>query len=197
MTRPAGPGSVRRRWRRCATSSRRRGDGGVRSAGVPPASSGSTAIAGEDPGATAKLRALMRLRRPPLFPLSVAAGAFLFLGLFLLLPLGSVFWVSFYDASGTHFTLANYGKIATTRFYQQSLWNSVWIGVVATLTTTAVAVPLGFCIARLKLPGKAALTALSVLPLILPSFVGAYALVLMFGRSGVVTQLLRAIGVPF
>ena len=32
---------------------------------------------------------------------------------------------------------------------------------------------------------------------ILPSFVGAYALVLMFGRVGVVSQVLRAIGIPF
>src|ERR1700719_758798 len=114
-----------------------------------------------------------RVRGPALFPFVVGAGAFAFLGLFLLLPLASVLWVSFFDASGTHFTLANYGKIITTRFYQQSLWNSLWIGALATLTTTAIGVPLAFCIARLPLPGKAALTALSVLPLILPSFVGA------------------------
>ncbi|MBV8653209.1 MAG: iron ABC transporter permease, partial [Alphaproteobacteria bacterium] len=138
-----------------------------------------------------------RLRGPALFPFAVGTGAFAFLGLFLLLPLASVLWVSFFDASGTHFTLANYGKIVTTRFYQQSLWNSLWIGALATLTTTAIAVPLAFCIARLPVPGKSALSALSVLPLILPSFVGAYALVLMFGRVGVVTQALRAVGIPF
>ena len=139
----------------------------------------------------------MRFHLPPLFPLTVGGIAFAFLGLFLLWPLASVLWVSFFDPTGTHFTLANYGRILSTRFYQQGLFNSLWIGVVATLTTTAVAVPLAFCIARLPLPGKTALTALSVLPLILPSFVGAYALVLMFGRSGFVTLALRQIGIPF
>jgi len=35
------------------------------------------------------------------------------------------------------------------------------------------------------------------LPLVLPSFVSAYALVLMFGRAGIVTGALRAVGLPF
>ncbi|HZS82207.1 MAG TPA: iron ABC transporter permease [Stellaceae bacterium] len=141
----------------------------------------------------------MRFRRrpPALFPLAVTAGAFLFLGVFLLLPLASVLWVSFYDETGTHFTLANYAKIARIHFYQASLWNSVSIGFLSTLTTTAIGLPFAFCLARLPLAGKSVLTALTVLPLVLPSFVGAYALVLMFGRSGVVSEALRSIGIPF
>jgi iron(III) transport system permease protein len=138
-----------------------------------------------------------RIRASAIFPLAVSGGAFAFLGLFLLLPLASVLWVSFFDPSGTHFTFANYAKIATTHFYQASLWNSVSIGAMATLAATAVGVPFAFCLARMPLAGKSVLTALTVLPLILPSFVGAYALVLMFGRSGVISQALRAIGIPF
>ena len=41
------------------------------------------------------------------------------------------------------------------------------------------------------------LLALAALPLVLPSFVGAYALVLLFGRAGIVTQALQALGIPF
>ena len=47
--------------------------------------------------------------------------------------------------------------------------------------------PFAFCLARLPIGGKPALLALAALPLVLPSFVGAYALVLLFGRSGIVT----------
>ena len=51
--------------------------------------------------------------------------------------------------------------------------------------------PLAFALARLPIPGKAALLALAALPLVLPSFVSAYALVLLLGRSGIVTQWLQ------
>jgi len=51
--------------------------------------------------------------------------------------------------------------------------------------------------ARLPLAGKAALATLAVLPLVLPSFVSAYALLLMLGRAGFVSQWLRRHGIPF
>ena len=57
--------------------------------------------------------------------------------------------------------------------------------------------PLAFAIARLDIPGKLLLIGLAALPLVLPSFVGAYALLLLFGRAGVVTQFLNSWGVPF
>ena len=67
----------------------------------------------------------------------------------------------------------------------------------ATVTTTLLAVPLAFAIARLEIPGKLLLIGLAALPLVLPSFVGAYALLLLLGRSGMVTQALNAWGIPF
>jgi iron(III) transport system permease protein len=129
------------------------------------------------------------------FPLVVTALAFAFLALFLLYPLWNVFAASFLDRSGNVAWFANYARVLARPFYQRALWNSLGIGAVATLVTTALAVPLAFCIARLPLPGKPLLVALATLPLVLPSFVGAYALVLLFGRSGVVTQALLQAGI--
>jgi len=130
------------------------------------------------------------------FPLAVAAIAFLFLGLFLLYPVFTIFKAGFLDPAG-NFTLVNYVQILSRSFYQASLGNSLEIGALATLTTTALGVPLAFCLARLPVPGKALILVLAALPLVLPSFVGAYALVLMFGRAGVVTRFLRDLGIPF
>jgi len=62
-------------------------------------------------------------------------------------------------------------------------------------TFPLVVTALAFCIARLPIPGKRLLVALATLPLVLPSFVGAYALVLLFGRAGVVTEGLRQLGI--
>src|SRR5204863_3715646 len=134
---------------------------------------------------------LMRL------PLAIGAMAFLFLGLFLLYPLWGVLSASFLTPDGAAFTLDNYVKVLSRSFYRASITNTLTIGLLATVTTTLMAVPLAFAIARLDIPGKLLLVGLAALPLVLPSFVGAYALLLLLGRSGLVTQTLNAWGVPF
>jgi hypothetical protein len=66
----------------------------------------------------------------------------------------------------------------------------------ATEGATLIGTPLAFCLVRVDVPGKTVLLTLATLPLVLPSFVAAYALVLLFGHAGVVTTGLRAIGIP-
>ena len=130
-------------------------------------------------------------------PLAIAALGFLFLGLFLLYPLFNVFSASVLDGEGEKFTFANYVKILGRPFYRGAVANTLMIGVVATLTTIVVSVPFAFALARLPVPGKAAIIALAAMPLVLPSFVSAYAIVLLLGRAGVVTQWLNSWGIGF
>ncbi len=66
----------------------------------------------------------------------------------------------------------------------------------ATVGATLIGTPLAFCLARVDLPGRTLLLTLATLPLVLPSFVAAYALVLLFGHAGIITTGLRAIGIP-
>jgi iron(III) transport system permease protein len=131
------------------------------------------------------------------FPITIFAIAIVFLGLFFLSPVLKVFGASILDASGQHFTLANYTTVLSNRFFLNGLANSLGIAAAAGVSTVMVGVPFAFCLARLPIGGKAVLLALAALPLVLPSFVSAYALVLMFGRSGIVTGALRLLGIPF
>ena len=140
---------------------------------------------------------MITISRRDTFPLTIAILALAFLGLFLLYPLFNVFSASFLDRSGKIFTFGNYARILSSSFYLGSLSNSLILGVLSTLLTIAIGVPLAFCLARLPIPGKSALLALASLPLVLPSFVAAYALVLLLGRAGIVTRFLRDIGIPF
>jgi iron(III) transport system permease protein len=130
-------------------------------------------------------------------PVAIGGAAFLFLGVFLLYPLWGVLSASVLTPDGTTFTFDNYARVLSRSFYRASVLNTLSIGLMATVTTTLLAVPLAFAIARLHIPGKLLLIALAALPLVLPSFVGAYALLLLLGRSGVVTQALNAWGIPF
>lgn len=130
-------------------------------------------------------------------PLAIAALGFLFLGLFLLYPLFNVFGASVLDGDGEKFTFANYVKILGRPFYRGAVANTLMIGVAATFTTILISVPFAFALARLPVPGKAAIIALAAMPLVLPSFVSAYAIVLLLGRAGVVTQWLNSWGIGF
>ena len=129
------------------------------------------------------------------FPLVVTGIAFAFLGLFLVYPLFRIFGASFLDASGTTLTLHNYAKVVSSAFYRNSVVNSLTISALATVATSLITAPFAFALARLPIAGKTALTSLTVLPLVLPSFVSAYALVLLFGHAGAVTHALESVGI--
>jgi len=129
-------------------------------------------------------------------PVAIGAVAFLFLGVFLVYPLWCVLSASVLTADGSALTLQNYARVLSRTYYRASIFNSLTIGALASLTTTLIALPLAVGIARLEIRGKLVLIGLAALPLILPSFVGAYALLLLFGRSGVITQTLNAWGIP-
>jgi iron(III) transport system permease protein len=140
---------------------------------------------------------MMLFLRRHAFPLAVGVIAAAFLGLFFLLPLLKVFGASILDSSGKSFTLTNYVTVLSNRFFLNGLINSLTIAAAASVSAVLVGVPFAFCLARLPIGGKPVLLAFAALPLVLPSFVGAYALVLLFGRSGIVTGALQALGIPF
>jgi iron(III) transport system permease protein len=125
------------------------------------------------------LAAVISHLRRQAFALAVAAVAAGFLSLFFLYPLFQVFGAS------------------VLRFFLQGVSNSLVIAAGAAAFTILIGVPFAFCVARLAVAGRSALLALAALPLVLPSFVSAYALVLLFGRAGIATQLLRTLGIPF
>jgi iron(III) transport system permease protein len=130
------------------------------------------------------------------FRYTVTFGALALLALFLLYPLALVLNASLrVDGTGP-LTLANYGEIFGSGYYVKSIGNSLIAAAGATVGATLIGVPLAFCLARVELPAKTLLFTLASLPLVLPSFVAAYALVLLFGHAGVITTTLRDLGVP-
>lgn len=114
---------------------------------------------------------------------------------FLLYPIGTTMLNSFAPAgqafNGLNATLENFSRFFTSSMYQQALWNTIFIGVVVTILATAVAVPAAYFVARVQMPFKPLILSLSIIPLISPPFIGAYSWVVLFGRSGIVSQYLN------
>lgn len=130
------------------------------------------------------------------FATTVILAALVFLAVFLLYPLALVLDASLRTDGTGGLTLANYAAILKSGYYLGSIGNSLVAAALATVFACAIGIPLAFCLARVEMPGRSLLLTLASLPLVLPSFVSAYALVLLFGHAGVITAALRAIGIP-
>jgi iron(III) transport system permease protein len=130
------------------------------------------------------------------FRYTIVFGALALLVLFLLYPLSVVLDASLRVNGNGAFTLANYAQISASKYYVTGIANSLLAAALATGGATVIGTPLAFCLARVDVPGKTVLLTLATLPLVLPSFVAAYALVLLFGHAGVVTTGLRGVGIP-
>jgi iron(III) transport system permease protein len=79
---------------------------------------------------------------------------------------------------------------------REALINSFWLGILATLLASAIAIPLAYAAARLKFWGKATLTGLLLVPLLLPPLVGAVGLQQMLAREGFINTLLNRLDNP-
>jgi iron(III) transport system permease protein len=75
------------------------------------------------------------------------------------------------------------------------LARSVGLAAVVTAASVAVAVPLAWLTARTDLPGRRAWAVLAALPLVIPSYVGGFVLVSMFGPRGLLQDALAPLGV--
>ena len=82
----------------------------------------------------------------------------------------------------------------------QALWLSVWTATVTTGVSLVIGVPLAWVLARTSFPGQRLLRALVMLPLVLPPVVGGVALLLAFGRAGLIGRYLNSwfgLTIPF
>ncbi|HLU00462.1 MAG TPA: iron ABC transporter permease [Burkholderiaceae bacterium] len=131
-----------------------------------------------------------------LFPrLSGAAVAGILIAIFLLafliLPVAQVIYVAFLDARTGVFTLQNFQDFFNTTLFRESFVNSFYVSAMSVVVATAIALPLAYITTRFNFAGTATIQALGIIPLIMPPFVGAVAMSLLFGRNGSINLLLN------
>ncbi|MEK7205100.1 MAG: iron ABC transporter permease, partial [candidate division NC10 bacterium] len=120
--------------------------------------------------------------------------AFALLLVLLIIPLGRLLWASLLAGDGG-FTLKHYREFLAYPYYSRTIGHSFLVSGLVTLGALVVAVPVAFLVARVNIPGKAALKSLAILPLVSPPFIGAYSWILLFGRAGYVTTLFQKFGI--
>jgi NifC-like ABC-type porter len=126
----------------------------------------------------------------PSTPLTLAIPAVLAV-VFLMLPLAGILARTSWGELGTHLT-----DSGTTQALKLSLLVSAW----ALGLSLLLGVPLAWLLARVDFPGKALVRSLVLLPMVLPPTVGGVALLLAFGRRGLLGPWLEntfGITLPF
>jgi iron(III) transport system permease protein len=141
-----------------------------------------------------------RMLQKDLTPYLVFAIPMAFLCLFLFWPLATTFLRAFMR-SGNKFNLGKLGfsgfeKFISSSLYRRSLLNSFIVGISVTGFSLIIGVPMGYFVARVKIPGKSLMLSLGILPVIMPSFIGAFSWIILLGRQGVVRHFLNAALAP-
>lgn len=128
-------------------------------------------------------------------PLSIFVFALtaVFFACFFLLPIVETLSGAFYEP-GSGFTLAYVIEVFRNPIYLEGLWNSLLMGVFSTLLAIGIALPLAFLTDRYLFPGKTLLSALILIPMILPPFVGAIGVKQILGQMGALNALLQSVG---
>lgn len=122
--------------------------------------------------------------------IALALAILAFLVLFLVWPVATVIWVAFTEKGTGAFTLVNFLDFARTDLFVRSFWNSLYVSAAAVVCASVLALPLAYITTRFVFRGSALIQILGFLPLIMPPFVGAVAMQLLFGRNGTFNLLL-------
>lgn len=113
----------------------------------------------------------------------------LFLLAFMVVPLLRVIVVAFSDPNGG-FSFVHFGDFFRTGLLREAFWNSIYVGAMTVIVASLIAVPLATILARFRFRGAALIHTLGVVPLVMPPFVGAVAMQLIYGRNGSINLLL-------
>lgn len=113
---------------------------------------------------------------------------------FLAAPLLTIGAKAVEDGEGRFVGLANFIAYARTPALLTSLWNSVWVSALVTLVTLPAAFAFAYALTRTRMPGKALLRGITLVPLLAPSLLSAISLIYWFGNQGAAKGLLVALG---
>ncbi len=131
------------------------------------------------------------LSRANFGPKMLAVLIALFLITFLVIPVAKVFFVAFQDPSTGAFTLVNFADFFNTSLFRESFWNSFYVSATSVVVASIIALPLAYFTSRFNFGGTVIIQTLGIVPLIMPPFVGAVAMQLLFGSNGSVNLLLE------
>ncbi len=134
--------------------------------------------------ATRYFRQLKFTMRDPILLITVGV-VFIFVFMFIVFPLISILKESMISEGG--FTLSNYWGILSSRFNRHIIGNTLKLGITVAIFGTVIAFLFAYSTTYLAIPHKKIFNILSIMPMISPPFVISLSVILLFGRSGLIS----------
>ena len=113
--------------------------------------------------------------------------------IFLVWPLGNLLKESV--ISDGKFTLDAFQEFFGKSYYYGSIFNSLKVGIVVMAVCLLLGIPFAYFYSFYQLKGRKVLFVLCLLGTMSAPFLGAYAWILLLGNSGLVTTMLRSVGI--
>jgi iron(III) transport system permease protein len=128
-----------------------------------------------------------RLRREPVLLVTLQA-AIIGLMVFVLWPLAQVFIEGFKAGQETEgFSLVQFEKLLAAPMVARAVRNTMLIGVITATLATLIGTLVAYTLTLTDVPLKRWLRILVILPLVSPPFAVSFAIILLFGRRGLIT----------
>ncbi|MBR3873242.1 MAG: iron ABC transporter permease [Clostridia bacterium] len=128
----------------------------------------------------------------------ITAACFLFFLFFFLYPISRIFINSVYNFETGTFSMKSFVKFFTKRYYTNTVWNSLKVTSLATLSTAFFGGTLAYLARTIRLRGKRVLDIVMLISVLSPPFIGAYSWIVLLGRAGVVTEFINKLfGIQF
>lgn len=121
----------------------------------------------------------------------IGIAIFLLILVFLLIPLGTLVISAFRDPKTGMVSLQNFIRFFQKPYYYNSLLNSVKVTVVVTVLCVLLGVPMAYLMSTCKIRGKGLIEIMIIVSMMSPPFIGAYSWILLLGRNGFLTNLVR------
>jgi len=117
----------------------------------------------------------------------------LFLTVFMLIPLFSLIFKTFFDESGA-FSLVNYFELVKSTYFQQVFWRSIRLSLISTVVCAVLGFPTAYYISKYS-KNKGILMALAVFPMFTSPVIRSFSWMVILGKKGFINNTLVALGI--
>lgn len=124
-------------------------------------------------------------------PYILLAPGMVLLILFLVLPLVSIIFPTFFDGG---FSLANYISFFMDEYNFSIFWRTLKISLIATLFCALLGVPTAYFIAQSPKKWRGLLMSITLFPLLTNSVVRSFAWITILGQGGIINSMLMNLG---
>ena len=143
---------------------------------------------------TRAVSSFRRIARDPLL-LIVSIFTLISLCLFVVYPIACVVIQSF--KLGDAFSLSVYAETIKSAYLRKAFWNSLAMSGLTAVVGTILGFAFAFAVTRAKVPFGKFFNTVAIIPIVSPPFIGALAIIMLFGNNGLITwNLLRIQNFP-